>query len=67
MKFSKDSLLVDIGGQTLDAATLGFTFVLNGMAVLQDAGLDSLKARLYGFIDAVDLADIHKFTHHTGS
>lgn len=48
-------------GKTLDAATLGFTLVLNGMAVLKDAKFDHIKERLKDFIDATDVNLISGF------
>lgn len=54
-------------GKTLDAATLGFTLVLNGMAVLKDAKFDHIKERLKDFIDAADLNEIAGFEPGPGT
>ncbi len=48
-------------GQTLNAATLGFTLVLNGVAVLKNAEFDHIKERLKDFIDQIDLNEIAPF------
>jgi hypothetical protein len=49
-------------GKVIDAATLSAAFILNGLAVMQDAKMDHPKARVIDFVRSVDMNDIHSFT-----
>jgi len=49
-------------GQVIDAAALSAAFILNGLAIMQDAKMDHPKERAIDLVRSVDLNDIHPYT-----